>query len=52
MMKLCKFIVYIDANIQHFPEMCEISENLRRLLKFLALVFGWTDDESFVGYLD
>lgn len=51
-MKLCKFAFYIDINIQHFPEMCEVSENLRRFLKFLSIIFGWLNNDSYGMYLD
>lgn len=51
-MKICKFLYFIDINIQHFSEMCEISENIRRSLKLFAIVFGWLENESFSVYLD
>lgn len=39
--KLCRFLSFIDINIQHFPEMCEISESIRRNIKYFLILFGW-----------
>ena len=49
---LCKFIHYIDCNIQHFEDMCDLSESLRRVLKTLSLVFEWEKGSSFSKYMD
>ena len=49
---ICKFIHYIDTNIQHFSDMCELSENLRRVIKSLGMAFGWCGDSSFSKYMD
>ena len=49
---LCKFIHYIDCNIQHFEDMCDLSESLRRVLKSLSLAFGWEENSNFSKYMD
>ena len=45
---MCRFLSFIDSNIQHLPDMCELSEYIRRNIKYFLTLFGWDENSRYM----